>query len=134
MALIDSCEKFTVGHNQIDTDHRELVDHLNRLYAAVAAHASREEQCTLFDAFISRTAAHFQHEEALMQQMGYSGFDKHKVEHDLLLEEVRELQVRFNSGSIALTDSLFDYLSEWLNFHTVTTDKKLANAVAAANK
>lgn len=134
MALIESCEKFTVGHNLIDTDHRELVDHLNRLYAAVAANAGLEEQCKLFDAFISSAAKHFQREEALMQQMGYSGFDKHKVEHDMLLEEVRELQVRFNSGSIALTDSLFDYLSEWLNFHTVTTDKKLADAVAGANK
>lgn len=134
MALIESCEKFSVGHDLIDADHRALVDHLNLLYGAVAAKASIDEQSRLLEALISRTETHFHHEEALMQQMGYTGFDKHKAEHDMLLEEVRELQVRFNSGSITLTDSLFDYLSEWLNFHTVTTDKKLADAVAKAGK
>lgn len=61
---------------------------------AVAAKASIDEQSRLLDALISRAETHFHHEEALMQQMGYTGFDKHKAEHDMLLEEVQELQVR----------------------------------------
>ncbi|MDR3412906.1 MAG: bacteriohemerythrin [Formivibrio sp.] len=134
MALIESCENFTVGHELIDADHRALINHLNLLYAAVAANAGIEEQSRLLEALITSTETHFKHEEALMSKMGFEGLAKHKAEHDMLLDEVRELQVRFNSGSITLTDSWFDYLSEWLNFHTVTTDKKLADAVARADK
>ena len=132
MGMIDCCEKFSVGHAWIDADHRDLVSRLNRLFLAVMSGAEPEEQRQLLDALIASTASHFAREEELMLKMSYVGLEKHKAEHDILLDEVRELQVRFNSGSIALTESLFDYLSEWLNFHTVTTDKKLAEAVALA--
>src|SRR5476649_2083836 len=100
MALIESCENFTVGHDLIDADHRALINHLNLLYAAVAADAGAMEQSRLLEDLIAATETHFHHEESLMQKMGYTGFDNHKAEHDTLLAEVRELQVRFNSGSI----------------------------------
>lgn len=134
MTLIENAEKFCVGHEHIDADHRELAEHLNRLNTAVISGADAEEQKKLLEVLITFTGRHFQREEALMSQMAYTGLEKHKAEHDMLLEEVRELQGRFNSGSIALTESLFDYLAEWLTFHTVTTDKKLADAIASAGK
>ncbi len=132
MVQVDNPEKFTTGHELIDADHRELVEQMNCLHDAITEQWALEDQRQIFNTLIERTAEHFRHEEALMQRIAYTGFTKHKAEHDMLLEEVRELQVRFNSGSIALSENLFDYLSEWLNFHTATTDKKLAEAANAA--
>lgn len=132
MVQVENQVNFITGHERIDADHRELLEHLNCLHDAVQEQWAVEDQRQVLDALIARTAEHFRHEEDLMRKMAYAGFSKHKTEHDMLLEEVRELQVRFNSGSIALTENLFDYLSEWLNFHTATTDKKLVDAINAS--
>ncbi len=134
MAQIENMEQFAVGHERIDADHRDLAEHLNCLYEAVSEAWAVEDQRQVLDTLVQHTAEHFRHEEDLMRKIGYSGYAKHKAEHDMLLEEVRELQVGFNSGSIVLTEKLFDYLYEWLNFHAVTTDKKLADAANALGR
>ncbi|SFN24580.1 hemerythrin [Formivibrio citricus] len=129
MSFIANVDKYCVGHPMIDTDHRMLAEYINLLYEAVDSGALVSEQSHLFAQLIGQTKEHFQREEALMQKMGYPGYAKHKAEHDMLLEEVQELLVRFNAGSVALTGNLFSYLEEWLTFHEVTSDKKLSDAV-----
>lgn len=132
--LVENVEAFTVGHEHMDADHRVLAAHLNKLEAAVQQGASAQELQNLLETVIVFTAEHFKREEALMLSNAYSGYTKHKAEHDTLLEEVKELQAKLNSGSIALTAGLLEYLSEWLNFHVVTTDKKLADSIASVSK
>ena len=133
MGLIDN-NRFMVGHPMMDADHRMLVEYINLLHEAVTSSAPASEQSHHFANLIRQVREHFLREEAFMVQIGYSGLMRHKSEHDMLLEEIVELQVRFNSGSISLTESLFDYLNEWLAFHTVTTDKKLAEVAATLNQ
>ncbi len=113
----------------VDADHRMLAEYINLLHEAVSSSALISEQVHLFGQLIERTKEHFQREEALMQNMVYPDYAKHKAEHDMLLEEVQDLLVRFNVGSISLTDNLFSYLEEWLTFHEVTSDKKLAETI-----
>jgi len=134
MAQVENLGMFATGHERIDADHKDLAERLNCLHEATLEHWALDDQRQVFNAFVERAAEHFRQEEVLMEKMGYPGLANHKAEHDLLLDEVRELQVRFNSGSIALTENLFDYLSEWFNFHTATTDKRLAEAVIASAK
>lgn len=129
MSFIANVDKYSVGHPMIDADHRMLAEYINLLHEAVNSGALVSEQSHLFAQLIGQTKAHFQREEALMQQMAYAGYAKHKAEHDMLLEEVQELMVRFNAGSVVLTGNLFSYLEEWLTFHEVTSDKKLSDAV-----
>ena len=132
--LVDNMDKFAVGHQHIDADHRVLFEHLSKLEHAVTTHAATEEQQQLLETLIVFTREHFKREESLMAQIAYSGLQKHQAEHQTLLEEVQELQGRLKSGSIVLSAGLVEYLYEWLNFHVVTTDKKLADTIASADK
>lgn len=125
-------DKLSVGNAQVDADHRMLQEYIGLLHEAVNSGAQASEQSHLFAQLIEHTREHFRHEEALMQKMGYSGYEKHKAEHDMLLEEVQELLVRFNAGSVVLTEELFSYLEEWLDFHVATTDQKLAESVRSS--
>lgn len=134
MAYIENSDRFMVGHPLMDADHRMLIEYINLLHEAVISNAPASEQSHHFANLISKAREHFLHEESFMTKIAYPALTRHKAEHDMLLEEIVELQVRFNSGSITLTESLFDYLSEWLAFHTVTTDKKLAEAAAALSQ
>ncbi len=134
MAQIDHCDRFHVGHPMMDADHRMLAECMNLLFAAVKDRVHAVEQSKLLLQLIERTRAHFRNEEELMRKIAYCGLDRHKSEHDMLLEEIEELHAHFKTGQIALTESLFDYLDEWLAFHAVTTDKKLAEVAAAYDR
>lgn len=134
MSFITNVDKFSVGNPMVDADHRMLAEYINLLHEAVCSSALISEQVHLFAQLIERTKEHFQREEVLMQNMVYPDYAKHKAEHDMLLEEVQDLLVRFNVGSISLTDNLFSYLEEWLTFHEVTSDKKLAETIRQAEE
>lgn len=69
-----------------------------------------------------------------MREIDYPDYLQHKAEHERLLVQIRDLQARFRSGSITITVSVSNFLSDWLFYHIVWQDKKLVAAIHAARQ
>ena len=82
----------SVGIDEIDDDHRKLVNLFNIVNHSVTQGDAPEYIEAVLNELISCTAWHFSHEERLMLKYGYQGFADHKEEHEELIKSARELQ------------------------------------------
>ena len=115
-------DRLTVGIPSIDNQHRQLFDRVNRLFVAASERAPKEEMENLFIALVSATLEHFRHEESLLEKNHYPRLDEHKVEHEKLVGEIKELLFKYHIGVMSLGPDLFSFLERWLVRHIETSD------------
>lgn len=116
--------------DEIDDDHRKLVDLFNLLNHALADGAAQNYVEAVLEELISCTAWHFRHEERLMLKHGYAGYDEHKAEHQLLIDSARELQKKFLRQGMSLDDANIIFLEHWLTGHILGMDMDLGKSLS----
>ena len=118
-------ESLSVEVDEIDDDHRKLVDLFNMLSHSVEDEDAADYIDAVLEELISCTIWHFRHEERLMLKYKYEGFDEHKTEHNALIDSVKELQKKFHKANKLLTNEDIEYLEDWLTEHILGQDMKL---------
>lgn len=121
--LINWSRTYSVGVTQMDSEHQRLIDIINNLYAAMRAGRSKDAIGSILDELIDYTKTHFAHEEKLMREVGYDGFDEQKRLHEALVSQAMEIQQKFRNGT-ALGQEVMTFLKGWLINHIQGTDKK----------
>jgi hemerythrin-like metal-binding protein len=117
----------SVGIDEIDDDHRRLVDLFNMLNHSVADGDGIDYLAALLEELINCTAWHFSHEERLMLKYGYDGYTEHKAEHQELIKSVKQLQQKIlGAGKLDSTGDL-EFLEHWLTGHILSDDMKLGS-------
>ncbi len=124
MAFFVWTDKYSVGIQQVDEQHKRLVEMVNDLYEAMKAGRGNEVLGTVFNNLLAYTRTHFAEEEELMQQCGFPGFSAHKQLHDRLTKQVLDLGEQFRGGSNSLTVPVASFLKDWLVDHIQGTDRK----------
>jgi hemerythrin-like metal-binding protein len=114
-----------VGHDQIDREHRSLVEALNRLHAAMKMGKGKEEIESILIFLKDYTVSHFKTEEALMVKHAYPGAPVHMAAHADLVKQVSKLITDYRAGKALLTGAVFDFLEGWLVKHIMSEDKAL---------
>ena len=123
-------DNLSVEVDEIDDDHRRLVDLYNQFAHAVAEGESPDYLEAMLEELISCTAWHFKHEERLMLKYEYPGFEDHKKEHTELIEGVDELRQKFLGAGKQASDEDVGYLESWLIEHILVTDMPLGAYIA----
>ena len=124
MALMEWSDKFSVGINSIDTQHKQLIALINRLFDALSTGKGDKALAPILTELIVYTKTHFAYEERLFTQHGYPELHQHKAEHDKLAAQVLDIQKQMQEGKVGLSVSTMSFLKEWLSNHIVGTDKK----------
>jgi hemerythrin-like metal-binding protein len=115
----------SIGVDEIDEDHRRLVDLFNILNHSVTEGDSAAYVSAVLEELINCTIWHFSHEERLMLKYDYDGLAEHKAEHRDLITGARELQQKYmQTGELDEEEDLH-YLERWLTEHIFTTDMRL---------
>jgi hemerythrin-like metal-binding protein len=122
----------SVGIDEIDEDHRKLVDTFNILNHAVAEGESNDYLLAVLDELINCTVWHFSHEERLMLKYGYDQAEEHKREHGELIESAARLKEEILAGDQQVTEKHLEFLEGWLTEHIFTTDMRLGDYLYAA--
>jgi len=117
----------SVGIEEIDDDHRRLLDLFNILNHSVQEGAAPEYLEAVLEELINCTVWHFSHEERLMLKYGYERHQDHKMEHQELIDSVKELQHKILQSDNVVTDQDLEFLERWLTEHILSTDMKLGN-------
>ena len=118
-------QSLSVEVDEIDEDHRRLVDLFNILSNSVEKGDATDYIEAVLEELISCTVWHFRHEERLMLLYKYPEIETHKAEHSELIASVRELQKKFEQGNQQLANEDIEYLEDWLTGHILGQDMRL---------
>jgi len=120
-------DSFLIGIEELDHEHKLLIDDINRLHKELASHHEKSEIEECLGDIYARMQAHFALEEHVMKEHGYQYFDEHKREHEELLDSYTEYMVQFlNDSGVSPDKAIEDNLKYWVITHIVTSDKKMS--------
>lgn len=123
MTFYQWTEAMSMGVELIDSDHKALIDLINRLHRAVTGEAGEQSLQDVFDTLIAYTEIHFAREEKVMEACGFPGLDTHQDEHVEFTRRVYDIRENFEAGGESpVTEELLDYLKGWLNAHILIQD------------
>ena len=124
--LIEWREEFNTGIPDVDYEHRELVDLINRLHTHVVSGTDRARVSEFLGEVFARIAAHFALEESIMRKHGYDEYQAHKAEHEQLLDEIRDIM---DAQEVPTTSSyeqkLASTVRDWFVNHFKSKDARL---------
>jgi hemerythrin len=92
-----------VGDAQIDRAHKELIERVNGLNAALVAQSGRDDVLRQMEELLAFAAAHFAREEALLEHHGYPELERHRQAHARLLAGFRDALDNFSASNVSLT-------------------------------
>ncbi len=125
---------FDTGLPVIDEQHRKLVDLLNNLVSHLAAGVDTAELNRVFDELADYALYHFETEESIWEKFlpEEDLFSAHLRTHHDFVAEVTRLKSDLERVSSALVvDEIVSFLTHWLAFHILETDKHMAKIVLA---
>jgi hemerythrin-like metal-binding protein len=117
----------SVAVDEIDEDHRKLVDIFNILNHSVAKGESPTYLAAVLKELINCTVWHFSHEERLMLKYGYEEIEEHKAEHRELINSAKKLQQEILKADKPVSDEDIEFLERWLSEHILTADMRLGS-------
>ena len=118
-------DEYSVGIFEIDSQHRKLVDILNRLNLDISE--KKYNIMTVVSELIEYTISHFKFEEALLTKYEYPDREKHKILHESLTRDVLAYQVKIEQGESISASKIVDFLSNWLSVHILEEDQTYAH-------
>jgi hemerythrin len=128
--LVEWSDALSVGIDEIDAQHRTLVDLVNELNSAIEERHGNAAVGEILARLEEYTRIHFAVEESLMRVLSYPRFAAHRREHAKLTEQLDELRGRFDAGQTALGFELMHFLKRWLTTHIMESDQDYARYFA----
>jgi len=120
-------ESFLIGIEELDHEHKVLIDDINRLHDELARHGQKSKIKNCLGDIYARMQAHFALEEHVMQEHKYKFFDEHKREHDEFLDSYTEYMLQIlNDTGASSGIPIEDILKRWVMDHIITSDKKMS--------
>ena len=130
-------EDCMTGIFEIDEEHRQLFDIINKAFALVGAEqVASSEAKELLLALKKYAEIHFEHEEEYMENLDDPELPRQKKEHQAFKEKLAEIpldKLDGDDGKQVLTEML-EYLSRWLYHHILGSDIMIGQIHPVAGK
>lgn len=125
MQLLQWKDDYSVGIEAVDYEHKELIALINRLYAELDSAEARATVPAFFGDLLKAIGSHFALEEKFMRDHSYGQLDRHKADHERLLDELRDIMEAFDHSAEIDCVELADRLGVWFSRHFRTHDAEL---------
>jgi hemerythrin len=115
------------GDPEIDGQHRELFERLDKLLAASREQRSREEVGQMLTFLGDYVVQHFASEERLMEEAAYPALAAHRAEHQRFVHEFAQIysEYKLEGPSPLFSIRLGNRVTAWLREHIYRTDRSL---------
>jgi len=123
-------DKFSIGVETVDDQHKGLFAMTNDLYEACMGAQAAEYFKEVLQKAVSYIAMHFGTEEKIMQETKDPNYEEHRKEHDLFVREVMQEASRFNEGDTSAAEAFMNFLRGWVLNHVTVTDIKIGQHIA----
>jgi hemerythrin len=129
--LVEWDDRYSVGIQLIDEQHKELIKLTNALYKGCLS--GDEAACSYFMEAIHGTVdyvrRHFSAEERLMENVKYPDLAEHKREHESFVKKILEDVGSFQGGKKFVPNVFVRYLKDWILTHIAVQDKKYSKYI-----
>jgi len=124
---------FVLGIDEIDQQHRSIVEHFTKFSEAVQDGSAKEVLADLADFLVEYGQMHFATEEAYMQKYDYPRIDEQRHEHEEFTLDALELRKRIEEegASRELSIALNGRMVRWVIQHIRNHDRDLVNFIKA---
>jgi len=118
-----------VGIDELDDQHRQIIDMINLLHEALPKRDSAAEIRQVLVRLVEYTQKHFSAEERYLQQLHYPALETQREEHRELVRDLREILLRLKRGEDISVRKLLAFLKNWWITHIEREDLKYASWV-----
>ena len=127
-------DSLAIGVEEIDNQHKELLQRFNGLLAACEEGKGIGELKKLLVFLDDYIVEHFSDEEQLQRKSGYPDYAAHKKEHDGFIERVMAVKEEIHSEGVAVHHVMEtnNMLLKWLLNHISKVDTELGKFLRAA--
>ena len=113
----------SVGIDILDTDHKIIVQYMNKFIDAVDREESTFHIDSIYQQLLSYTIYHFEREERILEVCNYDNLPAHHETHEILKKELNSLRNRYMQTSEKIIDTdIRDLLNKWLFEHILEDD------------
>lgn len=124
MAIIQWTNEWSVGVEQIDRQHQKLVEIINKLETPMVQEKEKEVLFSVIQELMAYAKIHFKTEEQYFKQFGYEDSNVHKTQHVSFVKKISKFCEDYISGRSGLTESIKNFLFNWIADHIKGSDKK----------
>jgi len=118
-------DNLSVGIEQIDEQHKTLIDLINRLYFEIVSNdADVDVVEDVLNELVHYTNVHFGFEERLLFDFGYRDIGTHGKYHDQLRHQLAKLQCKVFESKVSVNTELLAFVKKWLQHHIAIEDKR----------
>ena len=120
------CDQFSVGNNVIDSDHKYLIETINRVEQS-AGTKNRGELAAALDVLTRYSRAHFDREEKIAYAVGYKQVPHLTQSHKELLKQLDQLGGEIDALGLEFPSEAVvhftNFLGDWLINHILREDR-----------
>ena len=125
MTLLEWRDDFRIGIEEVDHEHRALIELINALHGALGADRSGDRVEAFLGEIYASISSHFALEEKVMRARRYDDLAVHKADHERLLDDLRDLMDEQAGGAILDEERFGQRLAQWFVGHFQTHDARL---------
>lgn len=125
MTEIEWIEDYSVGNDDIDREHKQLIEQINHLYELLSQSNDTHRIEVMLGDIQADISAHFAFEELFMSETAFAEYEEHKKDHETLLDQINDMIFCFSEDPETGRQLLKDHLSDWFARHFVTFDARL---------
>ena len=118
-------DQLSVGNNVIDSDHKYLIEIINRVEESMAA-KDRRALATALDDLAQYSLVHFDREEKIAAAVGYAQVPNLNESHRQLFEKLNQMRGEFDATgtewSLEAAAHFTGFLRNWLIDHVIKED------------
>ena len=122
--LITWTNKYSIGLNIIDQQHKKWIDFINMLYRSYKAKAKKKDISEHISKLLDYTDYHFGFEEKYLEDFNCGNLEAHKSGHGEFVTNIKKFQKKHNDGDQEAVYKLIIYLNNWILNHIQNDDKR----------
>lgn len=122
-------EKLLLGIKEIDEQHKNLVDLIERsqglVYNAEDGVDCYDEIVSVLKELVDYTIYHFTYEEGLMDKVQYEELILHSMEHKIFVKKISNfMSGDLEENQMGKIEEIILFLLDWITKHILETDKR----------
>jgi len=130
MSSIEWTSSLSVHNEELDAQHRELIQIYNNLHNSLmndTLEGTVKTKMATLDALVNYISFHFNAEEKFLESIGFPEFAQHRRKHLEFGQRIKTYQADIVEGRMVLSTSLMKLMRNWIIDHIATEDKKYAD-------
>ena len=130
MGLLLWDESLRINIEEIDIQHENLFNIINKLHDSLNSPDGDEEPRPVLNSLLEFIMLHYATEEQWMKKFKYPGYEDHKAQHQEYVSKIKEFVRTYKTGKTTLpAKDILLSLAGWHSKHIIDYDKKFGRFV-----